>query len=315
MTVVASHRFEISAITADIAGEQAFTLDAHITTRGNTKKVQDVLTVTFGGIVFYCHDGDSVRAFADAWATVLEDAASVLPEVVDHCGGPGLDRHQVGVILRVAGTQRRHVNVIPSGASPTGTPYARVGMGRLVVHAYDLAAVRSWADGWATAEHTANRIWPNPDAFDAAEKADRTRIARTGHRPSRPCRQGAQAVTAAAGCGRVTRSSTARRSGPVIHRSAHTAGGSGSVAVRIAVMYETHDGDTGHVLARYDTIAEAIADAERLADLIEAQLIANGEGHRDFWIRLPIYDADGAYVAASSYGLASRPARKPGASP
>ena len=76
-------------------------------------------------------------------------------------------------------------------------------------------------------------------------------------------------------------------------------------------MYETHDGDTGHVLARYDTIAEAIADTERLADLIEAQLLANGEGHRDFWIRLPIYDADtGAYIAASSYGLAARPARE-----
>ena len=180
MTVIAPHRFEISAITADIAGEQVFTLDAHITTRGNTKKIQDVVTVTLGGIVFYCHDGHSVRTFARAWAATLADAAHVLPEVADYLGGPGLDRHHVGLILRVAGTHRRQVNVIPSGASPTGTAYARVALGSLTVHAYDLAAIRSWADGWATAEHTANRIWSDPDGFDDTEQTDRARIARTG---------------------------------------------------------------------------------------------------------------------------------------
>jgi NAD(P)H-dependent FMN reductase len=76
-------------------------------------------------------------------------------------------------------------------------------------------------------------------------------------------------------------------------------------------MYETHDDDTGHVLAVHDTIAEAIADSERIAEVIEAQLAANGEGHRElFWVRLPIYDADtGAYVAASAYGLLPAPAR------
>jgi hypothetical protein len=76
-------------------------------------------------------------------------------------------------------------------------------------------------------------------------------------------------------------------------------------------MYETHDDDTGHVLGTYDTIADALADGERIAELIEAQLAANGEGHRDyFWVRLPIYDADtGAYVAAGAYGLPPTPAR------
>jgi len=53
VTVIAPHRFEITAITAEVAGEQGFTLDAHITTRGR-KEISDVLTVTLGGIVFYC---------------------------------------------------------------------------------------------------------------------------------------------------------------------------------------------------------------------------------------------------------------------
>jgi hypothetical protein len=71
-------------------------------------------------------------------------------------------------------------------------------------------------------------------------------------------------------------------------------------------MYETHDDDTGHVLAVHATIAEALADAERLADLIEVQLAANGEGHSNFWVRLPILDAGtGEIVAGSAFGLTS----------
>ena len=69
-------------------------------------------------------------------------------------------------------------------------------------------------------------------------------------------------------------------------------------------MFATHDADTGHVLSCYPTIAAALADTRRLADLIAAQLAANGEGHHDFWVKLPIYDADtGQMVAASTYGL------------
>ena len=78
------------------------------------------------------------------------------------------------------------VNVIASAASPTGVPHARVSIDRLTVHAYDLASVQAWADGWATAENAADRIWPTPDAFDEAEHRERTRIARTG----RPIRAG-----------------------------------------------------------------------------------------------------------------------------
>jgi hypothetical protein len=76
-------------------------------------------------------------------------------------------------------------------------------------------------------------------------------------------------------------------------------------------MYETHDGDTGHVLAVHDTITDALADAERIAETIEAQLTANGEGHRNlFWVHLPIYDTTtGIRVAGSSYGLLPTPAR------
>jgi hypothetical protein len=180
VTVIAPPRFEITEITAAIAGVQPFTLDAHVTTRGN--KVNDVVSVTLGGLVIYCHDAASVRAFADTWASVLQAATPVLPEVANYLGGPGLDRNHIGMILRVHGapTRKPTINVIPTGASPTGIPHARVGMGRLTVAAFDLTAIRSWTDGWATAEHTADRFWPTPDTFDAAEDTGRARIARTG---------------------------------------------------------------------------------------------------------------------------------------
>ena len=76
-------------------------------------------------------------------------------------------------------------------------------------------------------------------------------------------------------------------------------------------MFETHDADTGHVLARYPTIADALDDTQRLADLVAAQLAANGEGHHGFWVCLPIHDAaTGEMVAASAYGLPPAAARR-----
>ena len=76
-------------------------------------------------------------------------------------------------------------------------------------------------------------------------------------------------------------------------------------------MFETHDDDTGHVLATYRSVAEALADTERLADTIAAQLAANGEGHRDlFWVRLRIFHAEtGEFAASSGYGLLPTPPR------
>ncbi len=182
MTVVAPHRFEISQITADIAGTQTFTLDAHITTRDQGKKISDVLTVTLGGLVYYCHDAHVIRSFAKAWAAATDYASPVLPACAGFTGGPGYDRYHAGIIMRVAGTPARQpaITVVPTDASPTGAPYVQVGTGSLIVRAYDLAAVRSWAEGWATAEHAANRIWPDPDAFEDAETGERNHIARTG---------------------------------------------------------------------------------------------------------------------------------------
>jgi hypothetical protein len=181
------HRFEITGITAEIAGEQPFTLDAHITTRPD-RLVQDVVTVQLGGLLVYCYDAASVHAFARTWAEVLEHATRhpALPEVAEFAIGPGWDRHHAGIILRVAGTPRTKPtsNVIAEAASPTGVPHARVAIDRLTVHAYDLVSIQAWADGWATAENAADRIWPTPDLFDEAENRERRRIARTG-RPTR----------------------------------------------------------------------------------------------------------------------------------
>jgi hypothetical protein len=186
VTVIAPRRFEITNITAEIAGEQAFSLDAHITTRGPVPS--DVVTVALGGLLVYCHDAASVRAFARAWADVLQVATGhpALPHLAEFAAGPGWDRHHTGIVLRVAGEPRTKpsTNVIASGASPTGVPHARVSIDRLTVHAYDLTSIQAWADGWATAENAADRIWPTPDAFDEADNRERARIARSG-RPTR----------------------------------------------------------------------------------------------------------------------------------
>jgi hypothetical protein len=175
-------RFEVSQIHAVIAGPQPSAVDAHITTRGDAQ-IRDVVTVMSGSLVIYCLDAAAVRAFARTWACTLEtaEAARVLPERAGHEPGiPGRDRNHVGVILRVQGTPGCAYNVIPAGASSTGLPHARVQVGRLVIEAHDLAAVRSTADGWAVALSTAERVWPDPDAFTAAESRARDLIARTG---------------------------------------------------------------------------------------------------------------------------------------
>ena len=178
-------RLEVTNITADIAGPQPFTLDAHLSTSG--RRPAEVVTVALGSLLFYCYDAISVRAFARAWTDVAAHAAAsrALPGLAELAIGPGWDHHHASVILRVTGgPAHKSTNVIPSAASPTGVPHAVVTLDRLTVHAYDLAAIRDWADGWATAEATAHRIWPDPDVFDEAENRERTRIARTG-KPSK----------------------------------------------------------------------------------------------------------------------------------
>ena len=181
-------RLEVTNITTDIAGEQPFTLDAHLSTSSDRRhRPADVVTLALGGLLFYCYDRASIRAFATVWTDVCElaTASRALPELADFAVGPGWDRHHASVILRVLGSPARtSSNVIPSGASPTGIPHAAVTLDRFTVHAYDLLSMRSWADGWASADATADRIWPTPDAFDEAENRERRRIARTG-KPSK----------------------------------------------------------------------------------------------------------------------------------
>ena len=82
-------------------------------------------------------------------------------------------------MLRLEGAPvRQQVNGIPPQATLTGLAHVRVALDRLVVHAYDLEAVRTWAQGWAQAKADAERLWPQPDAFDLAEQADQRRAAR-----------------------------------------------------------------------------------------------------------------------------------------
>lgn len=180
MATTTAPLFEVSEISIAVAGTQTFALDAHITTRGTRRgrQVRDVLTVSLGSLLVYCHDRDSVQAFATAWRRVAE-LDTHLPATAP--GTVATDRHHVGIMLRVTGTPSRwSYNVIPAGADPHGIAHARVQIGRLTVHAHDRAAITSWHQAWDQALGTANRIWPAWDAVTAAEQRERSRIARTG---------------------------------------------------------------------------------------------------------------------------------------
>jgi hypothetical protein len=139
-----------------------------------------VLTVSTGSLAVYCGDSAAVRAFAAAWAAAATYAVQVrLPRVFDPV--VPADTEHAGVLLRVSGSPAvQRVNGIPAGASPDGLPHVRVTLGSLVVRAYDRRAVTDLATAWAEAAGLAGRLWPEPDAFDRAERAVRDRIARRG---------------------------------------------------------------------------------------------------------------------------------------
>jgi hypothetical protein len=61
-------------------------------------------------------------------------------------------------------------------------------------------------------------------------------------------------------------------------------------------LYEIHDLDMDRALAVRDELAAALTAAEDIAAetavRVRDELAANGEGHRDFWIRLQVRDQD-----------------------
>ncbi|MGQ0846535.1 MAG: hypothetical protein ACT4QF_20625 [Sporichthyaceae bacterium] len=186
MATTTAPRFDVAEISLAVAGPQTVALDAHITTRGTRRgqTARDVLTVSLGSLLVYCHDLESVQAFATAWRRTSELAA-FLPATAS--GTVAVDRNQIGIVLRVAGTPTRWAyNVIPTGADPAGIAHAAVQVGALTVRAHDRAAVESWTKAWDQALAVAERIWPAPDHRAAAELRERNRIARTGAAPRRP---------------------------------------------------------------------------------------------------------------------------------
>ncbi|MGQ0846511.1 MAG: hypothetical protein ACT4QF_20500 [Sporichthyaceae bacterium] len=179
-TTTAAPRFDVAEISLAVAGPQTFALDAHITTRGTRRgqNARDVLTVSLGSLLVYCHDLESVQAFATAWHRTAELAAH-LPATAT--ATVPADRNHVGIVLRVAGTPARWAyNLIPAKADPAGIAHARVQIGHLTVRAYDRAAVGSWTEAWDQTLTTAHRLWPAPDHRAARKLRERNRIARTG---------------------------------------------------------------------------------------------------------------------------------------
>ena len=170
-----SSRFDVVQMLLAVSGPQPVTLDGHLTTvRGLSSQV---LTVSVGSLLAYCHDPASVAAYAAAWQVAAEYAPRLLPAA--GLFAPTEDRNRAALVLRLEGAPvRQQVNGIPAQATPTGLAHVRVALDRLVVHAYDVQAVRAWAEGWAQAKADADRLWPQPDAFDLAEQADQRRAAR-----------------------------------------------------------------------------------------------------------------------------------------
>jgi hypothetical protein len=122
-----------------------------------------------------------VRAFARAWAAATYAVQARLPEAFDRAEPDPAGRSSAAVVLRVSGAPMvQRNNGIPAGASPNRLAHVRVGLDRLVVRAYDRRAVADLAAGWAEADATAARLWPEADAFDLAEQAARDQIARLG---------------------------------------------------------------------------------------------------------------------------------------
>jgi len=154
-------RFEVVRVQVDIAGPQAFTLDAHVTTR--TGQPSEVIAVNLGQLVVYVYDLIAARAFAAAWRTAQGFAPPRLPEHVERAAIGAGETSQVGMLLRVEGTpDRQKINGIAAGASLNGLPHVRVELGCLSVHAYDLDALRTTGEAWTAVERTAERFWPDP---------------------------------------------------------------------------------------------------------------------------------------------------------
>lgn len=64
------------------------------------------------------------------------------------------------------------------------------------------------------------------------------------------------------------------------------------------------------ILGVHHDLAGAHQEADDIADETEDQLLANGEGHRNFWIELAIRDTTtGHDVAYTGIGLIARRAR------
>jgi hypothetical protein len=77
-------------------------------------------------------------------------------------------------------------------------------------------------------------------------------------------------------------------------------------------LYEIHDPVTGRVLGVRETLAGAFTDARPIGETLAAetavQLAINGEGHREFSVRVHVRDQDtGAHLAALGLVLPTAP--------
>jgi len=132
-----------------------------------------LLAVTYGPTMTYVEDRAAVHSFTTAWHLARHRAIAVgLPTYA-----AGLRRADPSLgaclLLRAAGDCQTDVVAMARGVAPDGVPSVRVRVGRLVVRAYDLAAVLQIGALWEQAAGLARALPPiaRPEAARPARRA------------------------------------------------------------------------------------------------------------------------------------------------
>jgi hypothetical protein len=80
---------------------------------------------------------------------------------------------RVAAQATVRGEQQFRVLGYTANASPTGSPYVAVRVGRILIYVEDRAALDCFAQAWRKAERFADTVFGGPfDSCDGSEDAD-----------------------------------------------------------------------------------------------------------------------------------------------
>jgi hypothetical protein len=154
--------FQVTRVTIVTSGTPNALITAEATTRGD--RPEHMVAVTVGDLLVYCYDLTAVRGFADAWEEATLTIPAELPvEIEDQA----VNRHDLGIVVRVDGAPTKRVLGHGAATNPTGRAHVAVMVGPLLVLAFDQASVTAWAGAWRDALGLATALWgPGSEASD-----------------------------------------------------------------------------------------------------------------------------------------------------